>query len=128
MKNIIYKISSLLLVALMAMLIIGASQRSARAGQYDIIYAIRSTGTGAVLMPYLGTSGTWNVLPGTGTNGVLQTTGSGLAVNQGLQLSGTAAIATASGTNTLPAGILGLSSSNTLAISTGTGLGFRNAP
>lgn len=79
-------------------------------------------------MPYLGTSGTWSVLAGTSTNGVLQTTGSGLTVNQGLQLSSTAAIAATSGTNALPAGILGLSSSNTLAISTGTGQGFRNAP
>jgi hypothetical protein len=68
------------------------------------------------------------VLSGASTNGVVQTTGSGLTVNQGLQLSGTAAIAAASGTNALPAGILGLSSSNTLAISTGAGLGFRNAP
>ncbi len=121
-----YYISSLLLIALMAILVISA--RPVRAAQYDIIYAIRSSGTGAVLMPYLGASGTWGVLSGTSTNGVVQTTGSGLTVNQGLQLSGTAAIAAASGTNALPAGILGLSSSNTLAISTGTGLGFRNAP
>jgi hypothetical protein len=125
MKNKYY-IGSLLLIALMAIVIIAA--RPARAAQYDIIYAIRGTGTGAVLMPYLGTSGTWSVLAGTSTNGVLQTTGSGLTVNQGLQLSSTAAIAATSGTNALPAGILGLSSSNTLAISTGTGQGFRNAP
>jgi hypothetical protein len=41
-------------------------------------------------MPYLGTSGTWQTLATTSTNGFLQTTGSGLAVNLSPVITGTA--------------------------------------
>jgi hypothetical protein len=119
-----------LLFIAVAVLIVGSYSR-ANAGapaQYDVAYAIRVSGTGPMLLKYLGTSGTWQTINVSATNGVVQTTGSGLTVDQGLQLSSTASIAAASGTNALPAGLIGLSSSNTEAISTGTGQGFRNAP
>ena len=122
---------SVLLIAILAVLIIGSFGLVAHAGapaQYDVAYPIRSSGTAPMILKYLGTSGTWQTINASGTNGVVQTTGSGLAVNLGLELAGTAAIAATYGTNALPFGVIGLSSSNTESISTGTGQTFRNAP
>jgi hypothetical protein len=106
-------IASILLIALVAVLIIG-SYGKARAGQYDVTYAIRLSGTGPLLMPYLGISGSWQTVATTATNGVLQTTGTGLAVNPSPIITGTANIP-----SPLP-GQLGTSATGQLLIWTGT--------
>jgi hypothetical protein len=124
-KSILEIIGSSLLVALLA-IIIGSYSPGVRAAQYDVAYPIRISGTGALLLPYLGTTGTWNVLTVTSTNGFVQTTGSGLTVNPSPVISGTAAIAAVSGTN-ISAGTLGFSSSNTLVIY-GTAGNWKNVP
>ena len=115
---------NLILLAVFAALLIGSRARAGAPAQYDIAYAIRVSGTGPMLLKYLGTSGSWQIINGSAVNGFVQTTGSGLAVNAGPQLSGSAAVASASGTNALPAGIAALTSSNTLCVSTGTAQGF----
>jgi hypothetical protein len=104
---------SILLIALLAVLIIG-SFGQARAGQYDVTYAIRISGTGPLLMPYLGTSGSWQTVATTATNGVLQTTGSGLTVNPSPIITGTVNIP-----SPVP-GQLGTSATGQLLIWTGT--------
>src|ERR1700735_1678306 len=83
-----------ILIALAAVLIAGSFVR-AIAGQYDVAYPIRLSGTGPLLLHYLGTSGTWETVATTATNGVVQTTGTGLAVNATPVISSTAAIAVA---------------------------------
>src|SRR5580692_4501607 len=88
----------------------------------DVIYILRTGTTSIPLKPLAG--GTYASVNVSTTNGFIQTSGSTLVVNLAPALSGTAAIAAASGTNALTAGLLGLSSSNTLSISTGTGQGF----
>jgi hypothetical protein len=114
--------------ALMAALLAAAYTRALAGAPAvgDVIYILR-TGTASIpLKPLVG--GTYASVNVSATNGFIQTSGSALVVNVAPALSGTTAIAAASGTNALPAGLLGLSSSNTLSISTGTGQGFRNAP
>lgn len=124
-KSILEIIGSFIIVALAA-IIIGSYLPATRAAQYDVAYPIRISGTGALSLPYLGTTGTWNALAVTDTNGVVQTTGSGLTVNPSPVISGTAAIAAVSGTN-IAAGTLGFSSSNTLVIY-GTAGNWKNVP
>jgi len=109
----------LFLIALAAVLILGFYS-PARAGQYDVAYPIRLSGTGPLLLPYIGSSGTWSVLTVTNPNGVVQTTGSGLTVNYGPVLTSTAAIAAESGTNAIPAGTLAMGGTNQTLVYTGT--------
>jgi hypothetical protein len=86
----------------------------ARAGQYDIAYPIRISGTGPLLLPYIGASGSWQTLATTGANGFLQTTGTGLAVTPSPVITGTVNIPS-------PApGQLGTSATGQLLIWTGT--------
>jgi hypothetical protein len=106
-------IASILLIALVAVLING-SFGQARAGQYDVTYAIRLSGTGPLLMPYLGTSGSWQTVATTSMNGILQTTGTGLTVNASPVITGTANIP-----SPVP-GQLGTSATGQLLIWTGT--------
>jgi hypothetical protein len=113
--------ASLLLIAILAMILIGSYSR-ANAGQYDIIYLIRTgTGTGNVSTYYPGTSGTWQAIGTTATNGFLQTTGTGIAVNASPVITGTANIPG------LSPGTLGISASGTLVIY-GTNNAWRNVP
>ena len=105
--------ASILLIAFLAVLIIG-SFGHAQAGQYDVTYAIRISGTGPLLMPYLGVSGSWQTVATTSTNGFLQTTGSGLAVNTSPIITGTANISSPT------PGQLGTSATGQLLIWTGS--------
>jgi hypothetical protein len=98
----------------LAATVLGSYFQQAQAGQYDVTYAIRISGTGPLLMPYLGTSGSWQTVATTSTNGFLQTTGSGLTVNPSPIITGTANIAS-------PApGELGTSATGQLLIWTGS--------
>jgi hypothetical protein len=116
--------ASLLLIVAIAALIIG-SYRPAIAGQYDVAYPIRSSGTGSMSLPYTGSNSQWQTIPAASANGAVQTTGSGLVVNATPIIAGTAAIATA-GATPVP-GQLGISSSGTLVIY-GTNSAWRNVP
>ena len=114
----------LLLIAALAMLILG-SYSPATAGQYDVAYPIRASGTGAMSLPYTGSNSAWATIPTTSTNGVVQTTGTGLVVNATPIIAGTAAIAPAGQT---PApGQLGWSGSGTLLVY-GTNNAWRAVP
>jgi hypothetical protein len=113
-------LAALALVAL----IIAAGSFSFRAwaqSQYDVAYPIRSSGTGALMLPYVGASGTYGLIHTTATNGFVQTTGSGLIVTPSPVITGTASIPSPS------PGTLGLSASGTLMIF-GTNNAWRNAP
>jgi hypothetical protein len=90
-------------------------------GSGTITTSTSSVYNAQINLPNLGANGTWETVNASDTNGVVQTTGSGLVVNAGLVLEGTAAIVAEDGTNPVPQGTVGLSASNTPVMYTGTG-------
>ncbi len=119
MKKNIIVIAALAVIGMIA--IVGSPGTGALAqSPGDVAYPIRS-GTGTILLPYIGASGTYGVIHTTATNGFVQTTGSGLTVNPSPVITGTASIPSPS------PGTLGISSSGTLMIF-GTNGAWRNTP
>jgi hypothetical protein len=114
MKHKLTHTGLIVIAVALAAIVLGSYFQQARAGQYDVTYAIRISGTGPLLMPYLGTSGSWQTVATTNSNGFVQTTGSGLTVTPSPIITGTANIPS-------PApGQLGTSATGQLLIWTGT--------
>jgi hypothetical protein len=114
MKHKLTHFGSILLAMAFAAILFGSYFQQAQAGQYDVTYAIRISGTGPLLMPYIGTSGSWQTVAATSTNGFLQTTGTGLTVNVSPIITGTVNIP-----SPVP-GQLGTSATGQLLIWTGS--------
>jgi len=92
---------------------------AALAGANDAFIPVRTGTTGNITLAPTGPNGAWQTIATTATNGVLQTTGSGLAVNASPIVAGTGAIATP------VAGQLGWSGTSLMVY---TGSVWKNAP
>jgi hypothetical protein len=114
MKHKLTQFGLIVLAMALAAIVLGSCFQPAQAGQYDVTYPIRVSGTGSLLMPYIGISGSWQTIATTSTNGFLQTTGTGLAVNPSPIITGTANIPSPS------PGQLGTSATGQLLIWTGS--------
>lgn len=114
MKHKLTQAGSIVLAMAFIAILLGSYFQQAQAGQYDVTYAIRISGTGPLLMPYLGISGSWQTIATTSINGFLQTTGTGLTVYPSPIITGTANIP-----SPVP-GQLGTSATGQLLIWTGS--------